>query len=265
MAKEKIERNEVEEVKKTTNPKEVSDLKEKEDEIQGKTSKEETSEEETIEEKPEDVGETAEEAQEESDTDSKAKGREILLAAFIVAVIIIIIGIIVSVFKPEEKEPEKTAVVEQVQEEAKQEEVVAEAPEENIPEEAVADAEAVEEVADVVDEEAENTTEQIEVVDFEDWMAQMVLEDPCLVAWNANGKQEIIPVDTKYIPEEGDILAVPGKMWISPPYVNSTMQTLVKTDKVQYYLIVLEEKWNTVDFTYEGTEYNYVVKNIDVE
>ena len=266
MAKEKIERNEVEEVKKTTNPKEVSDLKEKEDEIQ-----EETSEEETIEEKPENVEETAEEAQEESDTDSKAKGREILLAAFIVAVIIIIIGIIVSVFKPEGKEPEKTAVVEQVQEEAKQEEVVAEASEENIPEEdveedeTVEEAEAVEEVADVVDEEAENTTEQIEVVDFEDWMAQMVLEDPCLVAWNANGKQEIIPVDTKYIPEEGDILAVPGKMWISPPYVNSTMQTIVKTDKVQYYLIVLEEKWNTVDFTYEGTEYNYVVKNIDVE
>lgn len=203
-------------------------------------------------------------------TNSKAKGRRVLLATFIVAVIIIIVGIIVFIFKPKEKEPEQTVAVEQVQEEAKQEEVVTETPEENIPEEAVVDAEAVEEVADVVDEEAENTTEQVEMVDFEDWMAQMALEDPCLVAWNANGKQEIIPVDTKYIPEEGDILAVPGNMEVRSVYVNSTMQTFERTDKCQYYSIVLEEKWNTVSITYEEAENNYmtvfyVVKNIDVE
>ena len=265
MSKEKLERNENEELKKTINPEpEVSDLQESENSLQEEDSTEEITKEEAEEATEENTEEIVEETAEEVHEDElmelpASSGRQWLVAIFIAVIIAVIIGVVIIIMcRPKEKEPEPIAAVEQVQEEPEVEEVVESEP---VKEEAIAEEELEESPTQSDNEESKDSTETVDMVEFELWATQPESDVPCLVVWNEiKGKQEIIQPGEKYITEEGDILAVPYKEGMFPAYVNSTKQTIVDTDYGQYYSIVLEDTWNTLDFTFEEVTYKYVVK-----
>lgn len=212
----------------------------------------------------EEVKETTTEIEEEVYEDElmevpTSSGRKWLIAIIIAVIIVAIIGVVTIIMsRSKEKEPEPIVAVEQVQEEPKVEEVVEPEP---VKEEAVAEEELEESATQSDNEESKDSTETIDMVEFELWATQPESDVPCLVVWNeTKEKQEIIQPGEKYITEEGDILAVPYKEGMFPPYVNSTKQTIVDTDYGQYYSIVLEETWNTLNFTFEEVTYKYVIK-----
>ena len=153
MSKEKLERNENEELKKTINPEpEVSDLQESESGLQKEDSAEAIAKEEAEEKAEEATEEKTEEKAEEVHEDElmevpSSSGGKWLVAIFIAVIIAVIIGVVIIIMcRPKEKEPEPIAAVEQVQEEPKEEVV-----------EVVVESEPVEE--EVVTEEVESTEE----------------------------------------------------------------------------------------------------------
>ena len=115
------------------------------------------------------------------------------------------------------------------------------------------------------DAEVDTVTEEpvVDMVSWEEWATQPDSEKPCLVVWNeTTGKQIIVEENGKYITEEGDKLAVPIKGDLAAVCVNETSQNFVKTEYGDYYEIVLEnETWNSVNYTFNGENYEYAVKN----
>lgn len=113
------------------------------------------------------------------------------------------------------------------------------------------------------DYELDNEKPVVDMVSWEEWATQPDSEKPCLVVWNdITRKQIIVEENGKYITEEGDRLAVPIKGNLAAVYVNSTSQKFVKTEYGDYYEVVLEnETWNAVLYSFDGEHYQYTVKN----
>ena len=113
------------------------------------------------------------------------------------------------------------------------------------------------------DTEVDNEEPVVDMVSWEEWATQPEKKKACLVVWNdTTGKQIIVEENGKYITEEGDRLAVPIKGDLAAVYVNATSQKFVKTEYGDYYEVVLEnETWNSVNYTFNGENYEYTVKN----